>query len=204
VKGEAGMSKAIKESSRESVTKRRRLLIAAAIPSILLAIAILAGGAIWLLNVRTHAAIQAPEMPAVNNEVSVTSERQTKAQTIVQQYMTAFLKGQYGEMWSLLHPQVQAMWPGEAAFNKFWQLRCQDYTVRSFLLGNVQGLKSWVNPETMRVYTQVILLPVSLQIEPKPVLLKQAGLPPEDLHPSEVFRDLPSVARQVAGQGTQQ
>lgn len=198
------MSKAIKESNPESVTKRRRLLIAAAIPSTLLAIAILAGGAIWFLSVRTQATIQATEMPAVNNEVSVTSERQAKAQTIVQQYMTAFLKGQYGEMWSLLYPQVQAIWPGEAAFNKFWQHRFQDYTVRGFLLGNVHGLKRWVNPETMRVYTQVILLPVSLQIEPKPVLLKQAGLPPEDLHPSEVFRDLPCVVQQVAGQSNQQ
>src|SRR5215471_20489037 len=140
------MSKAIKESGPESGTKRRRLLIAAAIASILLAIAILVGGAAWLLNVRTQATVQAPEMPATNNEVSVSSEHQAKAQTIVQQYMTAFLKDQYGEMWSLLHPQVQAMWPGEAAFSKFWQLRFQDYTVHGFLMGNVEGLKTWVNP----------------------------------------------------------
>jgi len=198
------MSKAIKESGPESGTKRRRLPIAAAIASILLAIAILAGGAAWLLHVRTQVTIQAPEIPAANNEVSVSSNHQAEAQAIVQQYMTAFLKRQYGEMWSLLHPQVQAMWPSEAAFSKFWQLRFQDYTVRDFLVGNVHGLKTWVNPETMRIYTQVILLPVSLQIEPKPFLLKQVGLPPEDLHPGEVFRDLPCIVQQVAGQNNQQ
>ena len=198
------MSKAIKESGPESGPKRRKPPIAVVIASIFLAIAILAGGSAWLLNIRTHAAIQATEMPAVNNVVPVSSNRQAEAQTIVQQYMTAFLKRQYSEMWSLLHPQVQAMWPGEAAFSKFWQLRFQDYTVSGFLVGNVRGLKSWVNPETMRIYPQVILLPVSLQIEPKPFLLRQAGLPPEDLHPSAVFQDLPCIVQQAAGKNNQQ
>src|SRR5260370_17718059 len=103
-------------------------------------------------------------------------------------------------MWSLLYPQVQAIWPGEAAFNKFWRHRFQDYTVRGFLLGNLHGLKSWVNPETMRVYNQVILLPVSLQIEPNPVLRKQAGLPPHDLQHTEVFLDLPSAVHHISRQ----
>jgi peptidoglycan/xylan/chitin deacetylase (PgdA/CDA1 family) len=204
MKVEAGMSKAIKKSGPEPGTKRRKLLIVVSITSILLLVAILAGGIIWLLNVGTRATMRAPEMAATNHETPVSGEHQAEAQAVAQQYMTAFLKRQYSEVWSLLNPQVQAIWPGEAAFAKFWRLRFYDYTVQGFLLGSIHSLSRWVNPETMQAYTQVIVLPISLQIEPKPILLKQAGLPPEDLHPSEVFQHLPFIVQQASGQNKQQ
>ena len=197
------MSDAIKKSGSEPGTKRHKLQVVVSIASILL-VAILAGGIIWLLSVGSQVTVQVPEKAVANHETLVSGERQAEAQAVAQQYMTAFLKRQYSEVWSLLNPQVQAIWPGEAAFAKFWQLRFYDYTVQGFLLGSIHGLSRWVNPETMRAYTQVIVLPISLQIEPKPILLKQAGLPPEDLHPSEVFQDLPFVVQQVSEQNKQQ
>jgi len=204
MKGEAGMSDAIKKSGSEPGMKKHRLLIVISIASILFLVAILAGGIIWLLNVGSRVTVQVPERAATNHETPVSGEHQAEAQAVAQQYMTAFLKRQYSEVWSLLNPQVQAIWLGEAAFAKFWQLRFHDYKVQGFLLGSIHGLSLWVNPETMRAYTQVIVLPISLQIEPKPILLKQAGLPPEDLQPSEVFRDLPFIIQQVSEQNKQQ
>jgi hypothetical protein len=198
------MSKAIKESGSEPGAKRRKLLIALSIASILLLAAILAGGIIWLLNVGSRVTVQVSERAATNHETPVSGEHRAEVQAVAQQYMKAFLKRRYSAVWSLLNPQVQAIWTGEAAFAKFWQLRFYDYTVHGFLLGSIHGLSRWVDPETMRAYTQVILLPISLQIEPKPVLLKQASLPPEDLHPSEVFRDLPFIVQQISGQNKQQ
>jgi peptidoglycan/xylan/chitin deacetylase (PgdA/CDA1 family) len=198
------MSKAIKESGSEPGAKRRKLLIAISIASILLLAAILAGGIIWLLNVGSRVTVQVSERAATNHETPVSGEHRAEVQAVAQQYMKAFLKRRYSAVWSLLNPQVQAIWTGEAAFAKFWQLRFYDYTVHGFLLGSIHGLSRWVDPETMRAYTQVILLPISLQIEPKPVLLKQASLPPEDLHPSEVFRDLPFIVQQISGQNKQQ
>src|SRR5215467_8369028 len=204
MKGEAGMSNTIKKSGSEPGTKRHKLLVVASIARILLVVAMLAGGIIWLLNVGTRVTVQVPEEAATTHETPVSGQQQVEAQAVAHQYMTAFLKGRYGEIWSLLNPQVRVIWPGEAVFAKFWQLRFHDYTVQSFLLGSIHGLTRWVNPETMQAYTQVIELPISLQIEPKPVLLKQAGLPPEDLHPSEVFQDLSFIVQQVSGQNKQQ
>ena len=126
------MSKAIKKRGPEPGTKRRKLLIVVSIASILLVVAILAGGIIWLLNAGTQATMRTPERTATSDETPVSGEHQAEAQAVAQQYMTAFLKRQYSEVWSLLNPQVQAIWTGEAAFAKFWRLRFYDYTVQDW------------------------------------------------------------------------
>src|SRR2546425_761878 len=79
-------------------------------------------------------------------------DNQIGAQTLAQQYMTALLKHQYSTMWSLLDPQVQAIWPGETAFATFWQTRFQDYTLQQFALGKPLLLPHWADPETMLEY----------------------------------------------------
>src|SRR5689334_18480507 len=45
----------------------------------------------------------------------------TSAQNVAQQYMNALLRHHYQIMWSMLHPQVQALWPSEDAFGAFWK-----------------------------------------------------------------------------------
>jgi len=192
-----------KEKDSTSPSKWRKPLIVSSISGILL-VAILVGGTIWLLNVGTHTKVQTPPVFITKNVVPISGERQLESQALAQQYMTALLKHQYSAMWSLLHPHVQAMWPGEAAFAKFWQVRFQDYILQGFLLGKAHGLLNWVNPETMIAYSQVVLIPASLQIELKPTSQRLANLPPEDLHPGQAFQDLPFIVQQVASQIGQQ
>src|SRR5581483_3798120 len=83
------------------------------------------------------------------------------------QYMNALLQQHYDVMWSLLHPQVQAMWSNEAAFATYWKTRFQGFTLQGFTLGTPSSLSSWVNPETMVRYDQVDAMPISLQLTPQ-------------------------------------
>src|SRR5947209_7378763 len=84
-----------------------------------------------------------------NGSSAVPIEYQSAATTTAQRYMNALLNHQYATMWQLLHPQVQAMWPAEAAFATYWQNRFQHYTLQRFELGKVYELAHWTNPETM-------------------------------------------------------
>lgn len=171
------MSPAINKGKSTSPSRRRRLLIVALIIGIL-SLLIAAGGTAWLLSTGARTTGQTSSLSTANNGDPVSEQHRVETEVIAQQYMTALLKQQYHAMWTLLHPQVQALWPGEAAFAKFWQVRFQDYTFQGFMLGQVHGLRQWTNPETMVVYTQVILLPISLQLQPRSAVQQQADAPP--------------------------
>ncbi len=136
---------------------------------------------------------------ATNATIPVPLEFQTGTEAIAQKYLAALLNHQYTTMWSLLHPQVQAVWPGEAAFIAYWEKRYQEYTLQRFVLGSVSWLSDWVNPETMIEYKQVLTIPVSLLLSPKPAVLTQVQVPPEDLHPAPVLQNLPFIVQRVAG-----
>ena len=120
--------------------------------------------------------------------------------TTAQQYMSALLSHHYALMWQLLHPQVQAMWPSETSFATYWQKRFQHYILQRFVLGKVSGLAHWVNPETMRSYSQVQAVPLSLSLEPDQTISQQLSVPPEALHPDPLFQNLPLIVQQVSGQ----
>jgi len=105
--------------------------------------------------------------------------------------MKALLDQQYSVMWSLLHPQIQAKWPNERAFATFIQNRFKEYTLQGFTIGNVHELHDWMDPETMVQYTQLEELPISLHLEPKVTSIQGTSLPPEDLHPSQLFQIFP-------------
>jgi peptidoglycan/xylan/chitin deacetylase (PgdA/CDA1 family) len=100
-------------------------------------------------------------------------------------------------MWIMLHPQVQAMWPNQAAFATYWQARFQGYTLQSFTLGTPDQLDYWVNPETMVQYNKVIHIPISLKL----VRQQQAQNTPENLHPEQLFQNLPFIVQRTP-QGT--
>jgi peptidoglycan/xylan/chitin deacetylase (PgdA/CDA1 family) len=123
-----------------------------------------------------------------------------QAQNTAQEYMQSLLDQQYDMMWSLLHPQIQAKWPDEKAFASFLLYRCKEYTLQSFIVGNVHALRFWVDPETMIQYTQLEEIPVSLQLVPKVTSFQSAPLPPEDLHPSQLFQNLPIIMQYTANQ----
>ncbi len=188
--------------------RRRRLLMVVSIVGVLLLlIAILLGSFAWWSGNLTWLpgmGLLTQAFPTPVPEIPISVEHRIASQEVAQQYMTALLKHQYKTMWSLLYPQVQAMWPNEAAFANFWRVRFQDYTLQAFTLGRPHGRLQWVNQETMVVYHQVILIPISLEIQPNPTLEQQAGLPPEDLYPSRVFQNLPFVVQQVVNPANQQ
>ena len=123
-----------------------------------------------------------------------------EVQSIAQEYMQALLKPQYSVVWSLLHPQIQAKWPNEKAFATFLQNRFKEYTLQSYITGSVHELRFWVDPETMIQYTRLEEIPVSLQLFPKVASFQGAPLPPEDLHPSQLFQNLPIIMQYSSNQ----
>ncbi len=126
------------------------------------------------------------------------------AQHVTQHYMQALLTQHYDTMWSLLAPQAQAIWPGEYAFMSFWSARYQDYTLQHFSMTSAHALTYWVNPETMVQYDRVEMVRVSLQLTLKAVPAASQGVPPEDLDPSAVLKNLPVIVQYMnnpTGQG---
>ena len=149
-----------------------------------------------LHNLSSPGLAHAPALITGSND-PVPSEYQLAAETTAQQYMTALFDHHYGTMWSLLHPQVQAIWPSETAFTTYWQNRFKDYTLQKFVQGNTHWLHRWVNPETMIAYKQVLELPVSLQLVPDPAIQQHSLAPPEDVHPEQLFQHLPFIVQRV-------
>src|ERR1700730_8445178 len=100
-------------------------------------------------------------------------------------------------MWSMLHPQAQAMWPSQGAFVAYLKAHFQEYTLQSFSSGDVVGRSYWVNPETMVQYNNVDVMPISLQLAPKLVPAQLARLAPQFQQPSQLFQNLPLVVQRV-------
>ncbi len=127
----------------------------------------------------------------------LSKEYRVESKSVAQQYMNGLLTGHYQTMWSLLHPDVQAMWPGETDFAHYWHNRFQGYTLQGFSIGQIHLLNTWVNPETMREYNTVLEMPVSLSLSPGLVIQQDTLAPPEDLHPSQVFQNIPFILKPV-------
>jgi peptidoglycan/xylan/chitin deacetylase (PgdA/CDA1 family) len=123
-----------------------------------------------------------------------------EVQTVAQKYMKALLDQQYSVMWSLLHPQIKAKWANEGAFATFIQNRFKEYTLQDFTLDNVQELPYWVDPETMAQYTNLEKLSASFQLVPRATSFQHSHLPPEDLHPGQLFQNLPIIIQFVGNQ----
>ncbi len=123
-----------------------------------------------------------------------------EVQSIAKEYVQALLDQQYSQMWSLLHPKIQAKWPNERAFATFWQTRFKEYKLQGFKLGNMHGLPFWVDPETMIQYTQLEEIPVSLTLMPKVTSFQGSPLPPENLHPGQLFQNLPIIMQYTGNQ----
>ncbi len=126
-------------------------------------------------------------------------QSKTEAQAVTTQYMHAFLGQQYHTMWGSLHPQAQSMWANEATFADYLNNRFQAYTLHSFTLGTEKTLASWTNPETMISYANVEQIAVSLQLDMK--AQAQGNVPPENVHPSRLFQNLPFVVQRDSHTG---
>ncbi len=186
-------------SRYESHRRRRRLakiMFITSILSIVVAGVLSAYLLFFTASPTTKVHILARQEPEI-----VTSNPDIDAfKTIAQQYMKDGIQGHYEQDWSLLQPSLRALWPNQKAFITFWQAHYQDYILKSFTMGKVSLLPTWVNSETMIQYTNVLKTNVSLQIELKPGL-QQARLPPEVLHPAPLFQNLPLIAERALNVG---
>ena len=122
---------------------------------------------------------------------------QVTAHNLAQHYMQAFLTHQYHTMWLMLAPRVQAQWANEDAFSLYWHNRFQGYTLTKVTLGTATSRPLWVNPETMQQYDTVMVVPVSLQLQLQNSNQITPYLPPENIHPDQLFQHLPFVVQHV-------
>jgi peptidoglycan/xylan/chitin deacetylase (PgdA/CDA1 family)/disulfide bond formation protein DsbB len=137
----------------------------------------------------TRSKIMAPEvMPAAEMA-------QTQVTAIGKQFMDAFLQQHYTEMWSMLQPQVRAVWPGENAYVTYWQSRFAGYKLQGFTEGSVSKLSFWVDPETMIQYQNVYSLPISLQIQSLVPAVQRAQLATQFQNPSQLFQNQPLIVQ---------
>jgi peptidoglycan/xylan/chitin deacetylase (PgdA/CDA1 family) len=136
---------------------------------------------------------QAQSKPAISTSTpTVTS--------LGQQYMHALLEQKYGMMWSMLHPQIQAMWPDQGTFGRYLQTRFEHYTLKGFSFGKVSHLSSWTNPETMVQYKDVEIMPTSLQLTSQLTPQQQEQLSPQFRQPSQLLQNNPFIVQQATKQ----
>ena len=159
----------------------------------LLVLSILAVTGVWVYML----SLSSGTLPTNSVQIGMPIRLQDKtaAQGVTTHYMHAFMTHQYHIMWSLLHPQVQAVWTNEETFATYWNTRFQEYTLHSFTIGQEKTISSWTNPETMITYSSVEQLSVSLQLDLK--VQQRNGVPPEDVHPSQLFQNLPFIVQHV-------
>ncbi len=159
----------------------------------LLVLGILAATGVWVYML----SLSSGTLPTSSIQMGMTIRPQDKtvAQSVTTLYMQAFLTQQYHIMWSLLHPQVQKEWKNEETFALYWHTRFQAYILHSFTIGPEKTLSSWTNPETMILYSNVEQFSVSLQLDLKGQ--QRNGVPPEDVHPNQLFQNLPFVVQHV-------
>jgi peptidoglycan/xylan/chitin deacetylase (PgdA/CDA1 family) len=120
------------------------------------------------------------------------------------QFMDALLNQKYAGMWSLLHPQIQAMWHDQTTFTHYVQMRFENYTLLSFSLGTVGQLSSWTNPETMVQYKNVEMMPISLHMLSQLTPQQQAMLAPQFQQPDQLLKNIPFIVQRVANQSKNQ
>src|SRR5438552_9665629 len=131
-------------------------------------------------------------------KMSATSQNEVQTlavRSVATWYMQALLARRYDDMWLVLNPHIRQKWPNEAAFAAFWHKRFQDYTLRSFTLGGVWNWPDWTDPDTMQRYTHLMGLSVSLHLILKHPPRPGAQLPPENLHPESLLRNLPFIVQ---------
>ncbi len=145
---------------------------------------------LWVYSAFSTGTLASSQSSKKTVQVVPTPTQSQQASAITSKYMQAFLTHNYASMWTMLHPQMQAIWPNQAAFEAYWQRRFQDYTLQKFTLGTPNQLDYWVNPETMTRYDKVMQIPVSLTLVPK-----QES--PPGFQPDQLFQHLPFVVQQA-------
>ena len=79
-------------------------------------------------------------------------------------YMDAFMQQNFDQLWSMLHPDAQALWTSEAAFSSFLTRKFGQLARLSYAVGQFKLVSPWIDPDTTRVYGTAAVLPVSLTL----------------------------------------
>jgi peptidoglycan/xylan/chitin deacetylase (PgdA/CDA1 family) len=136
--------------------------------------------------------------PTVISSTKVTSfTYPAEVISLGQRYMDALFQQKYAVMWSMLHPQMQAMWPDQETFGRYLQMRFKNSTLQRFSFGKVSPLSSWVNPETMIQYNDVETMPISLQLVSRPTPQQRAQLAPQFRQPDQLLQNIPFIVQRV-------
>jgi peptidoglycan/xylan/chitin deacetylase (PgdA/CDA1 family) len=150
----------------------------------------------------------APSIPQAYSKLAIhaptptviASTHPAEVTSLGQQYMDALLRQKYTVMWSMLHPQIQAMWPDQGTFGHYLQMRFENYTLQRFSSGKVSPLSSWINPETMVQYQNVEIMPISLRLVSRLTPQQQVQLAPQFQQPDQLLQNLPFIVQRVTNQ----
>jgi peptidoglycan/xylan/chitin deacetylase (PgdA/CDA1 family) len=77
-------------------------------------------------------------------------------------FMDAMMHKDWTTMWSLLSPDAQQLWQGEKDFIHFERAKYCSIIFTSYRDSSAQVLNNWIDPNTTRVYSDVVVLRVSL------------------------------------------
>lgn len=153
-----------------------------------------------LFGIETSSILSAyskPVIHAVTPTAISTTHQAAEVVTLGQQYMNALFQQKYTVMWSMLHPQIQAMWADQKTFSRYLQTRFENYKLQYFSLGQVSQLFSWINPETMIQYNDVEAVPISLHLVSRLTPQQQAQLAPQFQQPDQLLQNIPFIVQRV-------
>jgi peptidoglycan/xylan/chitin deacetylase (PgdA/CDA1 family) len=148
---------------------------------------------------QTHSrpAVHAPAPVVISPPNAISFTYPAEVISLGQKYMDALLQQKYTVMWSMLHPQIRAMWPDRETLGRYLQMRFENYTLQRFSFGQVSPLFSWVDPETMIQYNDVETVPISLQLISRLTPQQQAQLAPQFRQPDQLLQNIPFIVQRV-------
>lgn len=161
-------------------------------------IILLVGGGGILAYLAATSWAQPPKQPAHRSTVTLTPVTRSEAseiQSLGYQYMQTLVQGNYSAAWSLLSPYAQSEWSDEHVFAAYMQKRFANYKLRGFTLNTVTPRPFWVNPETLTRYSDVNLLPTSLQLESQLPPQELKKLAPQFQQPGQIFQNIPLIVQ---------
>src|SRR5437763_7108574 len=150
----------------------------------------------------TPQAYSKPAMHAATPTV-IASTHSTEVTSLGQRYMDALLQQKYTVMWSMLHPQMQSIWPDQGTFSRYLQTRFENYMLQRFSLGKVSSLSAWTNPETMIQYQNVEIMPISLQLVSRLTPEQRAQLAPQFQQPDQLLQNIPLISLNATNQSNE-
>jgi peptidoglycan/xylan/chitin deacetylase (PgdA/CDA1 family) len=131
---------------------------------LLLLIGVLIGGSAikgWLSYIFAY---NKSTTPILNIQPLPTPSQSSLFDIAAGSFMDAMMHKDWAKMWSMLSPDAQRLWIGEKDFIHFEQAKYGSLTFVSYSVNTPQIQYTWRDPDTTRVYAEVVTLRVSLKV----------------------------------------